>query len=99
MLYCAHADDKSTGEPSRYIHQIDYESGLPVARVEVGVDVNLAETAPIEVAKDAAVMASLERFVSPESEAALSPTAFSATWPARCASTSTPWRGCASTTR
>ena len=76
MLYCAHADDKSTGEPSRYIHQIDYESGLPVARVEVGVDVNLAETAPIEVAKDAAVMASLERFVSPESEAALSPTAF-----------------------
>ena len=28
MLYCARADDKSTGEPSRYIHQLDCESGL-----------------------------------------------------------------------
>ena len=25
MLYCSHADDKSTGEPSRYIYQLDYE--------------------------------------------------------------------------
>ena len=52
MLYCSHADDKSTGEPSRYIYQLDYESGFDVRRIEVGVDVNLAETAPIEVAKD-----------------------------------------------
>ena len=29
MLYCSHADDKSTGEPSRYIYQLDYESGFP----------------------------------------------------------------------
>jgi len=50
MLYCSHADDKSTGEPSRYIYQLDYESGFPVRKVEVGVDVNLAETDPIEVA-------------------------------------------------
>ena len=28
MLYCSHADDKSTGEPSRYIYQLDYESGF-----------------------------------------------------------------------
>lgn len=76
MLYCAHADDKSTGEPSRYIYQLDYESGIPVRRVEVGVDVNLAETAPIEVAKDAAVMERLARFVDAESQATLSPTAF-----------------------
>ena len=35
---------KSTGEPSRYIYQLDFESGFPVRkRVEVGVDVNLAE--------------------------------------------------------
>lgn len=76
MLYCAHADDKSTGEPSRYIYQLDYESGIPVRRVEVGVDVNLADTAPIEVAKDEAVMRQLERFVAEESRATLSPTAF-----------------------
>ena len=76
MLYCSHADDKSTGEPSRYIYQLDYESGFDVRRIEVGVDVNLAETAPIEVAKDGEVMRRLERFVDAESPAALSPTAF-----------------------
>ena len=76
MLYCSHADDKSTGEPSRYIYQLDYESGFPVKKVEVGVDVNLAETAPIEVAKDEGVMRRLERFTDPESKATLSPTAF-----------------------
>ena len=76
MLYCSHADDKSTGEPSRYIYQLDYESGFDVRKIEVGVDVNLAETAPIEVAKDGEVMRRLERFVDAESPAALSPTAF-----------------------
>ena len=76
MLYCSHADDKSTGEPSRYIYQLDYESGFPVKKVEVGVDVNLAETAPIEVAKDEGVMRRLERFTDSESKATLSPTAF-----------------------
>ncbi len=76
MLYCSHADDKSTGEPSRYIYQIDYESGFKVQRTEVGVDVNLAETKSIEVAKDERVMARLGEFVSPESRSYLSPTAF-----------------------
>ena len=76
MLYCSHADDKSTGEPSRYIYQLDYESGFPVRKVEVGVDVNLAETDPIEVAKDEGIMQRLGRFTDPESKATLSPTAF-----------------------
>ncbi len=76
MLYCSHADDKSTGEPSRYIYQLDYESGFRVRKVEVGVDVNLAETDPIEVAKDEGIMQRLGRFTDPESKATLSPTAF-----------------------
>lgn len=76
MLYCSHADEKSTGEPSRYIRQLDYESGFEVHHVEVGVDVNLVENAPIEVAKEGSVMEALERFVDPESPVTLSPTAF-----------------------
>ncbi|MDE7305084.1 MAG: PD-(D/E)XK nuclease family protein [Alistipes sp.] len=76
MLYCAHADEKSTGEPSRYVYQLDYESGHPVRRVEVGVDVNLASARPIVVPKDGQIMQRLERFVDPAIEAALSPTAF-----------------------
>lgn len=76
MLYCSHADEKSTGEPSRYIYQLDYESGFDLRKIEVGVDVNLAQTAPIEVLKDSEVMHRLNRFVDPESDATLSPTAF-----------------------
>ena len=55
---------------------MDYESGFDVRKVEVGVDVNLAETAPIEVPKDEGVMVRLERFVDAQSPATLSPTAF-----------------------
>lgn len=76
MLYCSHADEKSTGEPSRYIYQLGYESGFDLRRIEAGVDVNLSAEDPIEVVKDSCAMRSLERFVDPESPAALSPTAF-----------------------
>ena len=77
MVYCAHADDKSTGEPSRYIRQLDYESGFDLKRVEVGVDVNLVDAPSIEIPKDAAVMASLGRFLNRENPALLSPSSFS----------------------
>ncbi|MBR5849540.1 MAG: exodeoxyribonuclease V subunit gamma [Alistipes sp.] len=77
MLYCARADEKSTGEQSRYIRQLDYESGFKLHRVEVGVDVHLAYNSPIEVEKDAEVMRRLEHFISddPNSQKSLSPTA------------------------
>ena len=42
----------------------------------MGVDVNLAENPPIEVAKEGDVWEKLSRFVDPESPAMLSPTAF-----------------------
>lgn len=76
MLYCSRADERSTGEPSRYIRQLDYESPFRVEKVEVGVDVNLVPTTPIEVEKDASVMQRLERYLHPEHPVALSPTAF-----------------------
>lgn len=76
MLYCAHADEKTTGEQSHYIYQLDFETDLRLKRVEVGVDVNLAENPPIEVAKKGDVWEKLARFVDAESPAMLSPTAF-----------------------
>ncbi len=76
MLYCSHADEKSTGEPSRYIRQLDYESGIPLHKIKVGVDANLTEVSAIEVPKTEKVMEQLARFTDPESNATLSPTAF-----------------------
>lgn len=76
MLYCSRADERSTGEPSRYIRQLDYESPFTVEKVEVGVDVNLVPTTPIEVVKDASIMRRLERYLDREHPASLSPTSF-----------------------
>lgn len=75
MLYCSHADDKSTGEPSRYIRQIDYESPFELQKKEVGVDVNLTPNKPIEVVKDERIMKQLKRYIDPDHPATISPTA------------------------
>ena len=76
MCYCSHADDKTTGEPSRYIRQLEFESGFAIERTEVGLDVTLAAEQIIEIAKDKEVEARMMRFVDTQSPARLSPTAF-----------------------
>ncbi|MFI3247504.1 MAG: PD-(D/E)XK nuclease family protein [Rikenellaceae bacterium] len=65
MLYCSCADDKSTGEQSRYITQLDYESPFELQRRNVGVDVNLFEGGEIEVAKVGKVAEQLRLFYEP----------------------------------
>ncbi len=77
MLYCSHADERSTGEPSRYIRQLEYETDFAIRHVEVGVDVNLAEESDIEVPKSPEVLAAMQRFLNPDACSKLSPTAFS----------------------
>lgn len=76
MCYCSHADDKSTGEPSRYIRQLEYESGRPISFVEVGIDVNLPDSAPIEVFKTGAAQEALQAYLRADEPRTLSPTAF-----------------------
>lgn len=76
MLYCSHADEKSTGEQSRYIYQLDYESPYRIERTNVGVDVTVAEPVDEEKPKSERVMAQLRRFIDNSDEMALlSPTA------------------------
>ena len=77
MLYCSHADERNTGEPSRYIRQLEYETSFPIRHVEVGVDVYLEEEDNIEVEKSEAVLESMQRFLQPNAPSKLSPTAFS----------------------
>lgn len=77
MLYCARADEKTTGEQSHYIYQLAYESPFRLRRVEVGLDVNTEDEAPIEVPKQNDVWQKLLQYVDAISPKELSPTAFS----------------------
>lgn len=72
MVYCSRSDEKSSGEASRYIRQLDYESGFPIRKIDFGVDINLGGTAPFTIDKQGAA-AQLARFT--DGAATLSPTA------------------------
>ncbi len=74
MLYSSAADDKSTGEPSRYIRQLEYETKFKINRTNVGVEVSLSDDRGIQVEKSPEVFEKLLRFTR---DKALSPTAFS----------------------
>ncbi len=76
MLYCSHADEKSTGEQSRYIYQLDYESPYEIARTNVGVDVHVGESEEDVIEKQGEVRAELQRFLSQQDKKMLSPSAF-----------------------
>lgn len=75
MLYCSRADEKSTGECSRYIYQLEYESPFTVEKCSVGVDLKLDDIEPISITKNKEIMNSLNRYLDKDSGHALSPTA------------------------
>ena len=74
MLYSSASDDKSTGEPSRYIRQLEYETDFAINYSNVGVEVSLSESNIIDVEKSVEVFDKLLRFTR---DRTLSPTAFS----------------------
>lgn len=74
LLYSSAADDKSTGEPSRYIRQLEYETDLDINYSNIGVEVSLSERDTISVYKSDEIFEKLLRFTRNK---ALSPTAFS----------------------
>lgn len=75
MLYCSRADDKSTGEQSRYIYQLEYESKHPITKHSVGVDLGLDDSYSIEVKKGEYELACLEQYIGSDATKSLSPTA------------------------
>ena len=74
MLYSSHSDDKSAGEPSRYIRQLEYETDFKIAHTNVGVRISTSDGVACEVEKSDAVFEKLLRFTRDKE---LSPTAFS----------------------
>lgn len=75
LVYSSHSDERSSGEPSRYIYQLEYESPHQLVRHELSVSVNVAPCKPLSIAKDAEIMARLGEFCR-EGGRTLSPTAF-----------------------
>lgn len=75
MMYCSRADEKSTGEQSRYIYQLAYESPFDIRRLSVGVDVNIDDETSITVSKSDGIMERLDRYLDPDADGKLSPTA------------------------
>lgn len=74
MVYSSKSDEDSSGEPSRYIYQLDYESPHDVAKVAVGLDVGFSEAEPVAVPKDGRAVERLDRYLD-GGEATFSPTA------------------------
>ena len=76
MLYSSTADEKGSGEPSRYIRQLQYESGLPIEFVKVVTPVNVIRQGSISLEKDSQALEVLSQYTS--GKQTLSPTALSA---------------------
>jgi RecB family exonuclease len=72
-------DDRNSGQPSRYILQLDYESPHAVEKASVAVDVNLTPDEPIVISKTGSVASRLAEFLASEGsepERRLSPSLF-----------------------
>ncbi len=76
LVYSVKADDKHTGEPSRYIYQLDYESPHTVAHRNLQLNVRFTPTAPVVVEKSGEIQAQLDEFLKDETPRLLTPSDF-----------------------
>ncbi len=63
MVHCSVPMDRSTGEQSRYIYQLDFESPHTLNRIEKSLNVGFAGDNVLRVEKSPDVMRRLERFL------------------------------------
>ncbi len=75
LVYSSRSDERSSGEQSRYIYQLEYESPHRIARRELAVSVNVAPCNPLSIAKDGDVMSRFSEFCR-DGGRTLSPTSF-----------------------
>lgn len=75
IAYCSLSDERHTGEPSRYIYQLDYESSHEVVRKTLSLSVNLVQNQPIEIPKTGTIAERLRAFLD-DGGKAFSPTSF-----------------------
>lgn len=75
LVYSSQSDDKQTGEQSRYIYQLRYESPHRIDQRRISLDVNLSQRGDIVVEKSGQVWDRLCEFLD-SSTNKLSPTSF-----------------------
>ncbi len=63
LVYCSKADEKNTGERSRYISQLIYESNHKINEVDVRLEVSGEQVKPISVEKSGAVAEKLNEWL------------------------------------
>lgn len=73
LVYCSKSDDKSSGEASRYIHQLRYESPLQIGYKQISLDSSADNIEDIVIEKKGDVAATLNSMF--EGDFTLSPTA------------------------
>ena len=78
LLYSSKTDGIRTGEMSRYLYQLKFESGLAIKEYSVNYDINFKEKSAVEIPKDKRTMEKLALYATPDSGASLSPSSLSA---------------------
>jgi hypothetical protein len=73
LVYSVKADDKHTGEPSRYIHQLDYESSHTVTHRDLQLNVRFTPITPVVVEKSTDIRRRLDEFLNDEKPRLLTP--------------------------
>lgn len=79
LVYCSAPTGMSTGEQSRYIYQLDFESPHKLRRIDKGLNVNLTDYQVLTVEKKGDVWQRMQTFLSSEGDTkrrSLSPSAF-----------------------
>ena len=75
MAYCSVSNERSSGEQSRYVYQLDFESPHQLERVKKGLNVNLTSSDMMRVEKSDEVMQRLGRYLK-GGDRQLSPSTF-----------------------
>jgi len=63
LVYSVKTDEKKSGEPSRYIYQLDYASPHPVVHREMPLNIHFPPKPVLEIQKDDTVMATLNEYL------------------------------------
>lgn len=77
LLYNTKADERSTGEMSRFLQQLKFESGLAITEQSIGYTLGFKTTSPITIDKSPEVMEKLRTYIDGSGSRTLSPSALS----------------------